>query len=242
MIPIHIRIYYNSVYNEATSLTEYLNFIANIDHEDSAFFDAGNRARLTLEAAIGLKGFDTVSLDVTTEWPLSIVFHKKAVVQYQIVFRRLFSLHRAFKLLISQWQHSRRDVCPAENLLRSAMLSFTSNYLSYCCTEVIKPRWERLEKELKELRSVEDVLMAQSRFLDDVNKDCMLTDAPLINATGDIVQLITEFALNHLMPYDKVQVKFDRLKSDLVEQMRLLGADPVTRNTAWIHFAHKILS
>ncbi len=64
------------------------------------------------------------------------------------------------------------------------MLTFVQQFAYYVTNEVLEPNWRRLEANLKNITTVDQVLQYHSDFLDTCLKECMLTHSKLLRVSA----------------------------------------------------------
>ncbi|KAJ3984346.1 Spc98 family-domain-containing protein [Lentinula detonsa] len=87
-------------------------------------------------------------------------------------------------------------------LLRTRMLSFIQQILSFATFEVLEPNWRALEGKLDKVGTVDELLRDHLDFLDTCLKECMLTSAKLLKAYNKLIVTCATFAL-YAAPYTK---------------------------------------
>ncbi|KAJ3982332.1 Spc98 family-domain-containing protein [Lentinula detonsa] len=117
---------------------------------------------------------DTLALDYHIKFPLSLVISPKTILRYQLIFRFLLHL-----------KHVEQSLGAIVFLLRTRMLSFIQQILSFATFEVLEPNWRAFEGKL-----------------DKVGTECMLTSAKLLKAYNKLIVTCTTFAL-YAAPYTK---------------------------------------
>ncbi|KAL9547650.1 hypothetical protein MBANPS3_006068 [Mucor bainieri] len=140
-----------------------------------------------------LSGYEALILDYTVTFPLSLVISRKALTKYQLLFRHILNMKHVEDLLCSTWMDQKnalwkgRSANPEINhfkfrifSLRNRMLTFVQQFAYYVTNEVLEPNWRRLEANLKNITTVDQVLQYHSDFLDTCLKECMLTHSKLL--------------------------------------------------------------
>lgn len=144
-----------------------------------------------------LSGYEALILDYTVTFPLSLVISRKALTKYQLLFRHILNMKHVEDLLCSTWMDQknmlwkRRSGNPEiDHLkfrifsLRNRMLTFVQQFAYYVTNEVLEPNWRRLEANLKNITTVDQVLQYHSDFLDTCLKECMLTHSKLLRVSA----------------------------------------------------------
>lgn len=70
--------------------------------------------------------------------------------------------------------------------LRHRMLQFCKNYMYYMQIEVLEPNLHKLKAQLRTVKTIDDVMMHHSNFLDECLKQCLLTDQNLFKIISSI--------------------------------------------------------
>ncbi|KAL6074121.1 gamma tubulin complex Spc97/GCP2 subunit Alp4, variant 2 [Balamuthia mandrillaris] len=149
-----------------------------------------------------LTGYDTFTLEMNVEWPLSLVISRSTLTKYQLLFRHLFQCKRISRRLRDAWtwQQSTKEIHSALRThfvplfsLRHRMLHFVDTLERYMVVDVLAPNWAKMEKKMREATTVEEVMNLHTTFLDDCLLQCLLTDHRLV-----LVVLLSFSLLHHL--------------------------------------------
>jgi gamma-tubulin complex component 2 len=65
-------------------------------------------------------------------------------------------------------------------ILRTRMLVFVQQILSFATLDVLEPNWKKFEDRMRAVRTVDDLLRDHVDFLDTCLKGCMLTSSKLL--------------------------------------------------------------
>ncbi|XP_069609154.1 gamma-tubulin complex component 2 isoform X1 [Ranitomeya imitator] len=151
---------------------------------------------------LALSGLEAFSFDYIVKWPLSLIINRKALTRYQMLFRHLFYCKHVERLLCNVWisnkaakrfsLHSAKWFAAAFTL-RQRMLNFVQNIQYYMMFEVMEPMWHILEKSLKSVSNIDDVLSHHTSFLDNCLKDCMLTNPELLKIFSKLMSVCVMF-------------------------------------------------
>uniref|UniRef100_H2ZE08 Gamma-tubulin complex component n=1 Tax=Ciona savignyi TaxID=51511 RepID=H2ZE08_CIOSA len=157
----------------------------------------------TIEESGNLSGLESFALDYTVRWPLSLVISRKSLTKYQMLFRHLFyckhverhlsSVWLKFKTLKKNVLHSRSWFVEAMLILQK-MLHFVQNFEYYMMFEVLEPNWINLEKNLKAVMNVDEVLDYHTDFLRQCLQDCLLTNTELLKMLSKLLMLCVSFS------------------------------------------------
>ncbi|KAF9174729.1 hypothetical protein BGX20_010127 [Mortierella sp. AD010] len=152
-----------------------------------------------------LSGIDSLTLDYSVKFPLSLVISRKALTKYQLLFRHLLYLKHGEQLLCSTWvEHAKspvwKNVSPELKQwrgriygLRSRMLTFVQQFAYYVCSEVLEPNWNNLASKLAKVSTVDQVLQIHSDFLDTCLNQCMLTNSKLLRIYSKLMSTCIKF-------------------------------------------------
>jgi gamma-tubulin complex component 2 len=77
--------------------------------------------------------------------------------------------------------------------LRQRMLNFVLGLQYYMTGEVIEPNWHIFMEKMKKVSSVDDVLTFHSDFIDQCQRECMLTVLELLQPMRDLLDCIMDF-------------------------------------------------
>lgn len=140
-----------------------------------------------------LTGYEALILDYTVTFPLSLVISRKALTKYQLLFRHILNMKHVEDMLCDTWMDQKNTLWKSRSSnpkiqhwkfrivsLRNRMLAFVQQFAYYVTNEVLEPNWSRLEVNLSNVSTVDQVLQYHSDFLDTCLKECMLTNAKLL--------------------------------------------------------------
>lgn len=146
-----------------------------------------------------LKGIEAFTLDYAVRFPLSLVFSRKTLLLYQLLFRYLLQLRNAEQHLTQAWleqaksstwspiiRTSSRPHPPLERwkarafALRTHMLAFVQQMYGFAVGEVLEPRWRTLVGKIGDVQTVDQLLKDHLDFLNTCLKECMLTNPELL--------------------------------------------------------------
>ncbi|CEP11290.1 hypothetical protein [Parasitella parasitica] len=147
-----------------------------------------------------LSGYEALILDYTVTFPLSLVISRKALTKYQLLFRHILNMKHVEDLLCSAWLDQKNTLWKRKSTdaniehwkfrifsLRNRMLTFIQQFAYYVTNEVLEPNWRRLEANLKNITTVDQVLQYHSDFLDTCLKECMLTHSKLLRIFNKLI-------------------------------------------------------
>eukprot|EP00850_Spirogloea_muscicola_P016101 SM000128S26234 [mRNA] locus=s128:271242:277468:- [translate_table: standard] len=129
-----------------------------------------------------ITGIDTVTLNIKTSWPTSLILSKEALTKYQYLFRFLFLCKHAERQLGDTWHaHQGTRVLEIKEtalarsyLLCQQMLHFIRNLQQYSTYEVLEPRWYTMVVKIAECKSVDEVMDHHNEFLNGCLAQCLL--------------------------------------------------------------------
>eukprot|EP01039_Chlorochromonas_danica_P001201 gene1202-1311_t len=161
-----------------------------------------------LEANVGDTGWEIFSLDYQIAIPLNSIVHPQAMAKYRIAFHMLWRLKRVEWSLSNAWKdlvnlshmidresHSSQSLLPRShvndvkrvlhrcNLNRSCMMHVIINLSEFLMFEVLETAWVRLKEDLDKSRSIDDLILAHDRYLDEI------LDKALLSPTHEALQL-----------------------------------------------------
>ncbi|KAI9486037.1 MAG: gamma-tubulin complex component protein [Benjaminiella poitrasii] len=147
-----------------------------------------------------LTGYDALVLDYTVTFPLSLIISRKALTKYQLLFRHILNLKHVEELLCGAWMYQKYLLWKTRSSssqieqwkfrvfsLRNRMLTFVQQIAYYVTNEVLEPNWRRLEANLTNITTVDQVLQYHSDFLDSCLKECMLTNSKLLRIFNKLI-------------------------------------------------------
>ncbi|CAO0801958.1 unnamed protein product [Mucor circinelloides] len=164
-----------------------------------------------------LSGYEALILDYTVTFPLSLVISRKALTKYQLLFQHILNMKHVEDLLCSTWMDQKNRLWKRRSgnpeidhlkfrifSLRNRMLTFVQQFAYYVTNEVLEPNWRRLEANLKNITTVDQVLQYHSDFLDTCLKECMLTHSKLLRIFNKLIGSCMAFTTqaekyNHLL-------------------------------------------
>jgi gamma-tubulin complex component 2 len=188
------------------SLTNSLTRVVNISGIEQGETLQTPAAQPVSESDKSTVGFNSLQLDYSVPFPVSLVISRKTVWRYQALFRYLLSLRYLEQQLVSSWQtynkapswshrSSNKDIEMWKRrifTLRARMLVFVQQLLYFCTAEVIEPNWQSLMAKLSPkddnkdgstkptVDTVDELMQDHVDFLDTCLKECMLTNSRLL--------------------------------------------------------------
>ena len=120
-----------------------------------------------------VKVVECIEIEPVIQWPLNLIFSKKNIMKYKLLFRHLIRLKFIEKLLYDTFasQQDFKELNIQSKLkdsffLRDCMLNFIKNLIYYLFNEVIEPNYLQLMKNLSTSKSMEEVINYHDIFLD----------------------------------------------------------------------------
>ena len=152
---------------------------------------------------LNLSGLESLALDYSVHWPLSLVISCKSLTKYQMLFRHLFYCKHVERHLSAVWIkfkglkrdfiHSKHWFVQAMTILQK-MLHFIQNFEYYMVFEVLEPNWITLEKNLQSCKNVDEVLDCHTDFLRQSLQDCLLTNTDMLRILSKLLMLCVSFS------------------------------------------------
>lgn len=140
-----------------------------------------------------IKVVECIEIEPKIKWPLNLIFSKKNIMKYKLLFRQLIRLKFIEKQLYNAFliQKEFKDINLQIKLkesffLRDCMINFIKNVIYYLFNEVIEPNYIQLIKNLETSSSMEDVINHHDKFLDVCLSEGFIVD----NLTGKLIDII----------------------------------------------------
>ena len=158
------------------------NDIMKIADELEKIDRANNKIRIT-KPEENVKIIEVIDIDPTINWPLNLVFSKKNIIKYKLLFRQLIHLKYVEKLLCNVFilQQDLKELNIQTKFkesfyLRDCMLNFVKNIIYYLFNEVIEPNYLQLLKNLENAKSMEEIINFHDKFLVTCLNDGLIGD------------------------------------------------------------------
>lgn len=84
-------------------------------------------------------------------------------------------------------------------VLRARMLAFVQQILAFITAEVLDKQWRAMEKRIKKVQTVEDLLGEHESFMDSCLKDGMLTGTRLLKVCTAQRTYVRTYMTNHVV-------------------------------------------
>ena len=142
----------------------------------------GRPTRSDVAAGHIATGMDAFTLSYDVSYPLTLVLSKATMSKYQLLFRLLFNLKNAQRLLSSMWYSTllpsakRTRTMSSLLALRQQMSHLLSCVLDYLATQVLAPRSAALHAALQSAESLDAVIALHHAYLDDCLRLSLIVD------------------------------------------------------------------
>lgn len=130
-----------------------------------------------------MKVYESFTIQYKVQWPLSLVISKKAINKYQLIFRHLLFQKYVETSLEKAWSiHQSTKECNIQSMFaqtyrtRHKMLQFCKNYLYYMLFEVLEPNFNKFKENLKQVKTIDEIIVLHNNFLDQCLNECLLTN------------------------------------------------------------------
>ena len=169
-----------------------------------------------------MRVLEAFTLNVSTQWPISLVFHRSVMQRYQILFRHLFYCHHVARVLASVWFMNKishnSHMCNAHLInktiaLGGRMRNFIMDLLYYMTTEVIEPFWNVFQAKLEQVcptpflsfptssslndfqaQNIDEVLQFHDAFIQSCISNCMLSSRNMLKSLQKMMFLCVTYA------------------------------------------------
>lgn len=166
-----------------------------------------------------------LQFDVAVKFPVSLVISRKNILRYQFVSRGLFHLKTLERSLSELWlDHSsnalwKQKTHPALEkwkqklfMLRSRMTFFVQQLLAFQMMEVVEPNYLDLERKLRNVKTVDQLMKDHFAFLNTTRKELMFTDLRYLELHSKLTEVINVFVENRTRWQDQVLLETERWK------------------------------
>ena len=171
-----------------------------------------------------VKVVECIEIEPEISWPLNLIFSKKNIMKYKLLFRQLIRLKFIEKLLYNTFiiQQNLKELNIQNKFkdsffLRDCMINFIKNLIYYLFNEVIEPNYIKLIKNLQEAKSMEEVINYHDKFLDTCLNEGLIIDNlkgklnDILNCCYYYCHLIYQYNTN-------IRVKSQELMSELINK------------------------
>jgi gamma-tubulin complex component 2 len=153
------------------------------------------------------KIIESLVLQMNVKWPLNLIFNKKIMLKYTILFRQLLSLKHQEKKLSESWilqqnfkEFKFQNFLKPSYLLRDKMINFVKNIIYYFFNEVIEPNYINFVNSLVSSKSIDDIIKSHETFLNICLKECLIDSTDLLDSIINIIQVC--------LVYSKIIIKY----------------------------------
>ena len=183
-----------------------------------------------------VKVVECIEIEPEISWPLNLIFSKKNIMKYKLLFRQLIRLKFIEKLLYNTFiiQQNFKELNIQNKFkdsffLRDCMINFIKNLIYYLFNEVIEPNYLKLIKNLQEAKSMEEVINFHDKFLDTCLNEGLIIDNlkgklnDILNCCYYYCHLIYQYNTN-------IRTKSQEINTELVgKKMEDLGNEYLRR-------------
>lgn len=119
-------------------------------------------------------GYEAFGLTYRLKWPMKLIISITDMMKYQLMFRYIFYCKHVERELEQCWRVHARAKGPLRRMptsfirsfsLRNRMLQFVRNMLYYTVADVLEPNWRTLDAELRNAKTIDDIMLHHSTFL-----------------------------------------------------------------------------
>eukprot|EP00775_Hariotina_reticulata_P011046 gene11046-11201_t len=148
-------------------------------------------------------GWQMLLLTMKLAWPLSLVFSRRQLLHYQVLYKYLLSLKYAERQLNQVWQSLRATKrLSREDQLLFRPWSLLCNQLQYVVGEVMRfatidvlePLWGDMEAHLARAANMDDVIVLHNSFLSAALERCLLTQIDVVKLINSLLAAAAELA------------------------------------------------
>jgi len=201
-----------------------VNHLDAIHSKGGGMIDSNDEPKTPSRHAYGkqnqLTGLETLMFSYQVHWPLSLILPRKAMTNYQLLFRHLFFAKHVERRLFATWLDFQMikglDLKRCSSLketfcLRQRMMHFLQNLVYYMMFEVIQPHWDKLERNLKEVKTIDEVTKVHFDFQLEVLKECLLTNRELLKILTKLMTTCVLFSdqMKRFFQKTKIEEDFD---------------------------------
>ena len=171
-----------------------------------------------------VKVVECIEIEPEISWPLNLIFSKKNIMKYKLLFRQLIRLKFIEKLLNNTFMIQQN--CKELNIqnkfkesffLRDCMINFIKNLIYYLFNEVIEPNYLKLIKNLQEAKSMEEVINFHDKFLDTCLNEGLIIDN-LKGKLNDILNCCYYYCHLIYQYNSTIRMKSQEIMSELINK------------------------
>ncbi|VDD96054.1 unnamed protein product [Enterobius vermicularis] len=160
----------------------------------------------------GLVGAAALSLTVDLQSPMTLMFSSRMLLNYELVFRTLFCVHRTRRLLYGKYVLE--DLLGEERALLRSMLFVLHEYFSHCVSDVIPKYSKAFLSKVAESASLEEIIAHHSTLFDEIFEKCFLADSEFVANLSDIIETITGYSTD-VYTFDRTASRWKSLRERL---------------------------
>uniref|UniRef100_A0A915PW88 Gamma-tubulin complex component n=1 Tax=Setaria digitata TaxID=48799 RepID=A0A915PW88_9BILA len=164
-------------------------------HLISGKIDQKGKSWKDFETTESKDGQDALSINITVDSPLSLVFPPRILLYYNLLFRIFFYIFNATTQILNKQMRS-DSVTLKDRRLLEEMLHFLNAYNLHCLIYVVPRFWDIFMGKLSKSASLEEILSFQNSFFADTMAQCFLPDPSFMELLSSIVVVIHEFAMD----------------------------------------------
>ena len=185
-----------------------------------------------------VKVVECVEIEPEILWPLNLIFSKKNIMKYKLLFRQLIRLKFIEKLLYNTFiiQQDYKELNIQTKLkdsffLRDCMINFIKNLIYYLFNEVIEPNHIKLIKNLENAKSMEEVINYHEKFLDTCLNEGLIIDN-LKGKLNDILNCCYYYCHLIYQYNGNIRMKSQEIISDIISKRNDEYKNEYMRKTA----------
>ena len=185
-----------------------------------------------------VKVVECVEIEPEILWPLNLIFSKKNIMKYKLLFRQLIKLKLIEKLLYNTFiiQQDYKELNIQTKLkdsffLRDCMINFIKNLIYYLFNEVIEPNYIKLIKNLENAKSMEEVINYHEKFLDTCLNEGLIIDN-LKGKLNDILNCCYYYCHLIYQYNGNIRMKSQEIISDIISKRNDEYKNEYMRKTA----------
>ena len=171
-----------------------------------------------------VKVVECVEIEPEILWPLNLIFSKKNIMKYKLLFRQLIRLKFIEKLLYNTFiiQQDYKELNIQNKLkdsffLRDCMINFIKNLIYYLFNEVIEPNYIKLIKNLENAKSMEEVINYHDKFLDTCLNEGLIIDN-LKGKLNDILNCCYYYCHLIYQYNSNIRIKSQEIITDIISK------------------------
>ncbi|MCQ2818221.1 MAG: hypothetical protein MJ252_13220 [archaeon] len=155
-----------------------------------------------------LSSWEVLVLHSKISWPLNLIFSRKNILKYELLFRQLIKLKFVERALNEVWmtQQFFKEYDNLDGFLKPGymlshnMLSFVRNITSYFFGDVIETSYIQMKNSLTQSYSLEELMKNHDIFLDKCMDGCLIENQDILGDLNNVLQccvVYTRLALRY---------------------------------------------